>query len=380
AGTVSGFDNIACKLIADADRSIKNSGLVINGAIVKTAVASGAALVKYAGFLAGVNYLSQPYTPNLDYGTGDFHYMFWCDASAQGTKFSRGDGLSAGSIVAINKGGGDTMNFFIHDGAIFRGVVAAQLPRQAGLVVIQRTGIAVQVWFNGALVNFGNNPGTVSNAGAQLHIGNRQDSGNGDNGWTALFRTGATALSSDQIAHIYRTELSLFQPGAQCTLDGTSSAVTALAYDDTADILQAGTPWGRSAFKDLLRIESAASLAGAITSLAAGQGGFVSGGATGAAYYQPALLLRDELRRQDAARRAMSKIPTPIWFTGDGITAAFALTKGFDPRFVYKQGLLMRDGAANDYTVAFDGFQWTVTFLSAPLNLHNICIMGTRNG
>lgn len=45
------YDNISCKL-ATPDRSVKNNGLILNGTLQKTAVASGASLVAYSGFSA----------------------------------------------------------------------------------------------------------------------------------------------------------------------------------------------------------------------------------------------------------------------------------------------------------------------------------------
>jgi hypothetical protein len=58
-GVTAIIDNISVKL-AESDRSVKNNGLVLNGTLTKTAVASGAGLVAYSGFSAS-NYLTQPY-------------------------------------------------------------------------------------------------------------------------------------------------------------------------------------------------------------------------------------------------------------------------------------------------------------------------------
>jgi len=48
----------------------------------------------------------------------------------------------------------------------------------------------------------------------------------------------------------------LFQEGAQATLYGTSDAVTALAYDDTTELLHVGTSSGRSVFQGLKRVDN----------------------------------------------------------------------------------------------------------------------------
>jgi len=75
-------------------------------------------------------------------------------------------------------------------------------------------------------------------------------------GSLALFRISKTAPTAEQIAKIYRDEKVLFQDGAQATLYGTSDAVTALAYDDSNQLLHVGTSSGRSDFSGLRRINN----------------------------------------------------------------------------------------------------------------------------
>ncbi|MFS9668786.1 hypothetical protein, partial [Klebsiella pneumoniae] len=65
----------------EADRSVNNNPLTVNGTVTKSAVATGADLVAYSGFSSG-NYLEQPYNSDLDFGTGDFCYMGWYKANA----------------------------------------------------------------------------------------------------------------------------------------------------------------------------------------------------------------------------------------------------------------------------------------------------------
>ena len=69
-------------------------------------------------------------------------------------------------------------------------------------------------------------------------------------------RTGASAPSPEQIKKIYEDEKFLFQENAACTLYGSSDAVTALAYDDSTNLLYAGTSSGRSDFQGLRRINN----------------------------------------------------------------------------------------------------------------------------
>ena len=55
---------------------------------------------------------------------------------------------------------------------------------------------------------------------------------------------------------MYYDERQLFQENAKCSLYGTSNQVIAVAYDDTNDILHAGTSSGRSEFVGLNRINN----------------------------------------------------------------------------------------------------------------------------
>ena len=72
----------------------------------------------------------------------------------------------------------------------------------------------------------------------------------------SLIRTGSGNLSAEVIYKIYNDEKYLFRDNAKCTLYGTSNSVTALAYDDTKNILHAGTSSGRSEFRGLTRINN----------------------------------------------------------------------------------------------------------------------------
>jgi hypothetical protein len=183
----------------------------------------------------------------------------------------------------------------------------------------------------------------------------------------SLWRVGATPASSDQLAQIYRDELAMFQPGAQCTIDGTSTNVTALAYDDTADLLHVGTSWGRSAFKGLQRVESSATSVGTVTALSAALGAHITGGQSAARYVQPAMQLRDELRRRDELRWARTKeiITVDLDFT-PGQTS-YTLPYGFTAMNLWAVGAPKREGSTKDYTRSFDGYRETITFAAAPL-------------
>ena len=70
AGLFMLFDNISVKQ-AVADRSYKGQIAIVTGALTRTQVASGASLVGYSGW-STANYLQEPYSADLDFGTGEF--------------------------------------------------------------------------------------------------------------------------------------------------------------------------------------------------------------------------------------------------------------------------------------------------------------------
>lgn len=195
-------------------------------------------------------------------------------------------------------------------------------------------------------------------------------------GSIALLNVSATAPTSDQQTFVYKTELPLFSASAKCIIDGTTSATTALAYDSVTETMHVGTSWGRSAFKNLLRVDSEATTIGAITALSANQGAILQGGTT-AKFYQPAIVLRDELRRKDEARRALGRIVVGQDFTATYNQTEFVCLKGYDVRFVYVNGLLKR--YATDYSVSSDGFQSTVYFYAGINTGVPVTIMITRS-
>jgi len=271
---VGSVDNISVKL-ADEDRSVNNNGLIVNGTVTRTAVATGADLVAYSGFSAS-NYLEQPYNSDLDFGTGDFCVMGWGRTNVNGTFLSRGDGVSVGSWYWRHLSGSSSP-FYIHDGTAFRIALNTSLP-QADMVhfaLLRRSG-AMFLYGNGELM--GSSSGaypalSITNLTAKLRIGDQQHSSySGAGEKQALLRISATAPTADQIAKIYEDEKVLFQENAQATLHGSSDAVTALAHDPDTDLLHVGTSAGRSVFDGLRRIDNTTD---AVTTAISASGGFI---------------------------------------------------------------------------------------------------------
>ncbi|WP_304190882.1 LamG domain-containing protein, partial [Lentibacter algarum] len=266
------IDNVSVKL-ADADRSVNNNGLIVNGTVTRSPVATGADLVAYSGFSAS-NYLEQPYNSDLDFGTGDFCVMGWMKGTdASGKLFVRHEGSSSTDRIIVDVASGGKIRFYVD--------VASGLVTSTSLVTTNqwvfvcgvRVGTILYVYINGNLeasVTHAVNGYDLSNANAKLHIGEHPDLPDPYGGSLALWRISATAPTASQIEKIYNDEKVLFQENAQATLYGTSDAVKALAHDDDTNLLHVGTSAGRSVFQGLRRVENTTTAVG--TAISASNG------------------------------------------------------------------------------------------------------------
>ena len=259
SGETCYVDNISIKL-ADADRSVNNNGLQVNGTITKTAVATGADLVAYSGFSTS-NYLEQPYNADLDFGTGDFSIMGWvnCPLSGDDVFANKTDRIptygsgnpirvySSGSIVSFTVGAADANTPQSLTGAGWSFITAT---RASGVLFL---------YINGEQRASAVSTHDVTSIGGNdvllLGVGTY----NGTAAWPAqqmaLWRISATAPTAAQIKEIYEAEKPLFQENGKCVLHGTSDAVTALAYDDSTSELVVATSGGLSVFKGLSRVD-----------------------------------------------------------------------------------------------------------------------------
>ena len=270
------YDNIEVKE-AVANRSPNqytesrstDGGLVIHGTITKEPVATGAELVSY-GPSNGSNFLRQSYNTDLNFGTNDFSVFVWVKLNSLSTNhyiFDRArtepwGGSSGRAYFIINSSG--YHRFKLAGGNEVSGTVRAM---KAGNVwnhigFVRKSG-AMELWLNGELLQ----TITGSNASASFDSGvdnqtmtvNRfanDFSYNYTFDGMALLRISATAPSAKQVKKMYNDEKQLFNENAKCTLYGTSDAVTAIAHDDSNDVLHVGTSGGRSDFRGLNRINN----------------------------------------------------------------------------------------------------------------------------
>ena len=121
------FDNISVKE-AVADRSAKAAGASILGTLIKTQVAAAAQLVAFSGFSAA-NYLQEPYSADLDFGTGEWTATAWVrylptlkNLLTSSEDFSNAVWVK---VLGVTTTGPNTLNFTSTSGQRFEFVASA---------------------------------------------------------------------------------------------------------------------------------------------------------------------------------------------------------------------------------------------------------------
>jgi len=269
--------NFIVRAVDDEDRSVNNKGLQVFGTITKSAVATGAELVAYSNWNIEGNYLAQPYNSGLDFSTGDFSLMAWIYPTANNSIYkgiiSRGSNGVYGpyaltynnqriTFVASNDWNetNDTGSW----GTLIQTVDGSVPINVWSHVVVRHSGTTTTVYINGQPIASDTsavNPKAPTTNFIPTMIGVERTPltgaiGRPFVGSLALIRASASAPSAEQIKKIYEDEKVLFQENANATLYGSSNAVTALAYDEKANLLHVGTSSGRSDFNGLRRINN----------------------------------------------------------------------------------------------------------------------------
>jgi hypothetical protein len=254
------IDNISVRKI-EPDRSVNNKGLQVFGTVTKSPVATGSNLVAYSGW-SNSNYLRRP-AGVTDLNNSSITYMCWYKGGGYNGEEAP---VSTGDYNVINR----VRGIYINPSGIagFSGWANDFNPGSFNVrdyvwhhicVTIQYisgTTYTISVYVDGRLTGSTNRElstftNTAIDVGGGTLPGTRYTIGS-----LSLVRVSTTIPSPEQIRKIYEDEKALFQPNSQCTLYGSSDAVTALAYDDTYQILSVGTSSGRSDFRGLERINN----------------------------------------------------------------------------------------------------------------------------
>ena len=271
------------------DRSPNNLHLTVTGTITKTPVATGAELVAYSGFATagGGNYLTRAHNGNFDFGTGDFHVIFWMKGIQRyETIYSYGNNSSTSGNLIIQTGGntaGDNDRVYLN-GTNITSTSSGYKNTVWGMKAVVRRSGTVYFYMNGVqYYSSGSGGGSIGNSNNTLRIG---EAGNAcvaqgfgedalDIGSIALMRAGLSAPSEAQLKKMYHDEKFLFQENAKATVSGGSvgnDLIRALAYDEVQDTYHVATPNGRSDFQGLRRINNTTT---AVTTAISAHDGFI---------------------------------------------------------------------------------------------------------
>jgi len=223
-------------------------------------VETGAETMAYSGF-STTKYLSQPYNSALDFGTGDFYVMGWVnfsDVSPVSTIMRKGDVANTAAFNLYNQSG---LLYFVTREASVNSTVTSSTAFTNGnwaffAVVRSASGTSLDIHINGVLSNSASVTARNTNSTEPLFVGTgSNDTSAFLRGSLSRLRIGAGAPTPEQIRKIYRDELPLYRENAACTINGTSSEITAMASDPVTGLLQVGTSGGMSGFRGLQRVE-----------------------------------------------------------------------------------------------------------------------------
>jgi len=294
------IDNVVVESIDVADRCVKDNDLQVVGELTKAPVATGAELVAYSGFSTD-NYIEQPYTADLDFGTGDFCVMGWLQLSslppATREILHRADVTVSGAEMRFsvrNTGAlayyNGTSNFVSTSLASTNSTIFAAVKRESGVT---------SIFFNGVNEYSAADTVNLDNASALLFLGVFATKATAlETGSIALWRLTATAPTDQEILDIYNEEKKLFEEGAKCTLP--SSNVLALDYNEYTDSTLVGTDSGACKIQGLINVGdiSDANLTSQdISSISYNSESYLLGSANEAVTYSPAINLREEIAK-----------------------------------------------------------------------------------
>jgi hypothetical protein len=258
--------------LAEEDRSVNGNGLQVFGTVTKTAVATGADLVGYKpNSSPSSNYFCINET-NWSIGTGDFSISFWWNGTSAGDTTqiylgipSTGGSSPSGGFNIWTYGGLQKMyisgSYYDYTDSGLNKWSLKTIVRRSGWLYLYEDGV-LQAGEGGA------STGSINDQKFNVFYGHYGQSA--AQGSLALLRISKTSPTAEQIKKIYNDEKFLFQENVKATLYGTSDAVTALAYDDSTELLHVGTSAGRSVFQGLRRVDNTTDAVG--TSISASNG------------------------------------------------------------------------------------------------------------
>ena len=309
------------------DRSYKDQGALIYGTLTKALTASANQLVACSGFSAA-NYLREPYSADLDFGTGEWSVGAWVNYTTAVASIIASRAYSSGGTIVLGTDATGKLTATAFDGTTTRTVTTtaayntatwlkAVANYRAGRLAIEVNGVEVAATTGAPLL-------TLNNSNAVLTIGNSYALDAPFPGSIALLKLGATVPSPEQSLWMYEQEKAMFRDGAQVTLP-SSGAVVDLTYDEAQDKWVALQATHESSWTGLVRTAVTTPSAGSFSKVEAKSGIKLQARTTttpGVDVILPAMGLKEELVRRAEAAAAQSRQLQVFDFDAVGFTAA----------------------------------------------------------
>ena len=264
---------------AEPDRSVygegyggaQSYGMQVHGNIHKNPVTTGAELLAYSNF-SNDNYLVQAYNVHMQTGTTGFTASIWFNTISDSGSYEGlmyyNDHESIGNgwqLMLQPLSSGKGIYFYVY-GASSQASCGSVPDLNDGTwhcATVTHTNGSQKLYIDGTLRSSSTvTTGTTDQAGntTRLHIGrwngNSVQSAYWWRGSLALAKFSAGVADANSIRKMYEGEKHLFYENAKCTLYGSSSTVTDVAYDEKTSLLHVGTSGGRSDFQGLRRINN----------------------------------------------------------------------------------------------------------------------------
>lgn len=305
----------------------KGTGAAIYGTLTKALTASANQLVAYSGFSA-TNYLREPYSADLDFGTGEWSVGAWVAYSTAVASTIASRAYSSGASIKLGTDASGKLTATAYDGTTTRTVTTtaayntgtylkAVAHYLAGRLSIEVNGVEVAATTGAPLL-------TMNNSNAVLTLGNSYALDAPFPGSIALLKLGATVPTPEQSLWMHEQEKAMFRDGAQITLP-SSGAVVDLTYDEKQDKWVALQATHESSWTGLVRTAVATPSAGSFAKVEAKSGIKLQARTTtspGVDITMPPLGLREELVRRAEAAAAQSRTLQVFDFDAVGFTAA----------------------------------------------------------
>ena len=215
------------------DRSVNANNLQIHGQLDVTPVAAGSDSLAVSGF-SNQNFLQQPYNSALDFGTGDFFVMGWFKFNTlAGTNavLDRTTGWLTDGFAIL----ADASNYIFTITNTRIDIATAPSTTNYNHIVMARSSGILYLYLNGVLENSGAAAGNVD-ISTILRLGYNPSCAFRDSS-LSRFRIGAGAPTAEDIEYIYNQEKYLYQDNSTSVLQGVSSNIQAMDYDESTDLL-----------------------------------------------------------------------------------------------------------------------------------------------